>query len=353
MGLAVGERVMAKLWDFLTGGNIKVAANAVADLYASSNGDYLKTFEYKCLSLMGQMSQARNDTLGYLLSINGIRNLSELVVAELNTFAAPAGTPFEHTKEDFLGKVQSVLRVRGIPEKYVSGDNTHLTAVNEPEQSEAPRKAPNVDRADNQKKLSQKTLPEQGTLIGSSSAEFIHVPPSSPTSEPESDVERLISKYGRDLLIGAADTITIGSLSQKFSHLSINPTRAEAQFIDIYQDDQDWLLSLGGWHGFKSIHEKMEELKLNKGESDIFAAGKKHVRESAKNGVGGMLAFYVGAATESAFIRTGIYSLVSFEHPESAESKAFLSFISSHQNGDFWNEVHAKLTKKWISWNGL
>lgn len=110
--------------DFITGGNAKVAANDMAALFRKCGGSYEKTVSVKCMTLL-QMSHTANNIEALSLTIHtqAFDNLTELVVTELNGFAAPAGTALEHTYQDFHAKVAGYLRAHNIPEQYITGTN--------------------------------------------------------------------------------------------------------------------------------------------------------------------------------------------------------------------------------------
>lgn len=121
---------MSGLVDFFTGGNIKVAANRIASSYTAAAPNYPLTFNTVTMEMASNAINAKNSHYIQLVIDNKIKNLGELTCLFLNTFIAPKNTPFRHTTGDFEEEVRRYLKNKGIPEKYISGDNTHLTEPN-------------------------------------------------------------------------------------------------------------------------------------------------------------------------------------------------------------------------------
>ena len=113
---------MGKFWDFMTGGNPKVCANAIADRYYAK-GDYWETvWSYRNEAMMrGRM--ARLAQHGDLLQGWAMQNLTVLCAVDLNVFAGPENTSLAQTISFVQKDVEKQLRARGIPEKYISGNN--------------------------------------------------------------------------------------------------------------------------------------------------------------------------------------------------------------------------------------
>ena len=303
---------MGKLWDFLSGGNIKVSANALADLYFSTGGNYTVTFNAKCIDLTNQMHQAQNPETIAKVVHNEIMNLSELAVAELNAFAAPKGTPFHHTSEDFIQKIASHLRERNIPEQHISGDNTNLTAVQEISDN-----SPNENKTPNEEKIKKLSISDN---------------------------------FDKSLIEAAANNHLIGFYGRRYEELKINPIRAEAQFLNLYQNEYDWLTNLGGWiedtQFYNAVHGKNATEK-------IFASRKSVLNKTSLDGVGSLLAFYVGATTEGVFIQNGIWDIISGKEPDSEDTIAFLELVKVHDQSDLWTQVKKRLLDEWVRWDGL
>lgn len=78
----------------------------------------------KCIALLQSSHKANNiDQLSLTIHAQAFGNLTDLVITELNGSAAPQGTPWEHTFQDFHAKVARYLRAQNIPEQYITGDN--------------------------------------------------------------------------------------------------------------------------------------------------------------------------------------------------------------------------------------
>lgn len=108
---------------FVQGGNAKVSAERISDAFFNHQRDYQATLDVNCARMVGAAPYANN--LDFLQAIENeeILNFVDLVVLDLHTFAAPRGTPLRHTEEDFREKAAKLLRGRGIPEQFISGDN--------------------------------------------------------------------------------------------------------------------------------------------------------------------------------------------------------------------------------------
>lgn len=121
---------MGYFLDFLTGGNIKVAAASLSGLHFHFNGDYLATFTTRIISLM-QQSLAKRNAKTYstidMLCNNEIKNYTDLTILDLSINAAPDSIPYYETFNTFSREVAIYLNKKNVPLQYVSGDNRRLT----------------------------------------------------------------------------------------------------------------------------------------------------------------------------------------------------------------------------------
>lgn len=111
---------MGIFFNFLSGGNVKVASYRLADKFFEEGGDYRRTFIRYSLGMVGQMGSAKNPGFIYPLMNNLITNFTMLVVLDLWANAAPSNTPLQNTVDDFAQKVANHLYQRNIPEHYIS-----------------------------------------------------------------------------------------------------------------------------------------------------------------------------------------------------------------------------------------
>ena len=114
---------MGKFLDFFTGGNAKVCANIMADRYFAK-GDYWQTvWSYRDEAMMrGKMM--RLIQYNNLLQGWAMPNLTLLCAIDLNVFAGPANTSLAETLSFVKNDIEKHLRNRGIPEIYISGNNS-------------------------------------------------------------------------------------------------------------------------------------------------------------------------------------------------------------------------------------
>ena len=119
----MGGGISGEVLDFLTGGNAKVCANVIADRYFAK-GDYWETvWSYRDHSMMrGQITRLLQHV--DLLQGWAMPNLTVLCAVELNVFAGPENTSLTQTLSFVQKDVEKQLRARGIPENYISGDNS-------------------------------------------------------------------------------------------------------------------------------------------------------------------------------------------------------------------------------------
>lgn len=121
---------MGYFLDYLTGGNIKVAASSLAGLHFYNNGDYLQTYTTRLGSIMKVILPKRNkkafDTIE-IVSTNSIKNYVDLVILDLNISAAPDHISYYETYNSFSKEVAGYLVKKNVYYQYIFGDNSHLT----------------------------------------------------------------------------------------------------------------------------------------------------------------------------------------------------------------------------------
>lgn len=114
---------MGKFLDFITGGNPKVCANMIADRYFEK-GDYWQTvWSYRDEAVMRGRTMR---LLQYNDLLQGWKmpNLTVLCAIDLNVYAGPSNTSLVETLSFVKGDIEKHLRKRGIPEQFISGDNS-------------------------------------------------------------------------------------------------------------------------------------------------------------------------------------------------------------------------------------
>lgn len=115
---------MGKIFDFLTGGNPKVCANMIANRFFAK-GDYWETvWSYRDDTMMRGGRTMRFIDYADLLQGWKMPNLTVLCAIDLNVFAGPKNTTLSETLSMVGKDVEKHLRNRGIPEKYITGNNS-------------------------------------------------------------------------------------------------------------------------------------------------------------------------------------------------------------------------------------
>ena len=117
--------------DFFMGGNSRVAAKSTVDIFndgISMYGDldlaYRYTYIFRSNTIAKHIQHQRDVYVANLFRQGDIANLTHITIANLNTGAAPSGVYFEQTYHDFHQGVSKDLRKFGVPEKYITGQNT-------------------------------------------------------------------------------------------------------------------------------------------------------------------------------------------------------------------------------------
>ncbi|MBB5143654.1 hypothetical protein [Desulfovibrio intestinalis] len=117
-------------FDYLTGGNAKVAANTLADIHYTCNGEYWGTYTLVLSAILNQAIQNPNNKTVIAMEMvrrNEILNYTDLAVLNLNLNVAPAGMSYAATYSDFSQNIIKYLIRRNILMQFISGDNRHLT----------------------------------------------------------------------------------------------------------------------------------------------------------------------------------------------------------------------------------
>ena len=129
---------MGYFFDFLTGGNIKIAASSLAKLHFSMNGDYLLTYQTRINSLIQHALDTNTEQhlpgklafppkgINQICEYN-IRNYTDLVILDLNMNAAPVTVTYDETYSSFAKEVETYLIRKNINQLFVCGDNSNLT----------------------------------------------------------------------------------------------------------------------------------------------------------------------------------------------------------------------------------
>lgn len=115
-------------FDFLTGGNSKVAAKTTAsvfnyglELYGNEEEAFVYTYINRCETIAKYIKCSRDEGVVHLLCGGYLSNLTQLAIASLATGAAPKWVPYDQTYEDFHESVSKHLIKFGMPEEYVNG----------------------------------------------------------------------------------------------------------------------------------------------------------------------------------------------------------------------------------------
>lgn len=121
------------------GGNIRIAAESIYNLYRDTGFNYLETFKIRFHSLFIQLSQ-KIDKYGLpyyydvyqLFMLNNIRNLAKFALLDLNINAAPYKTTYYQTQQSFAREILSYLAPSiekyGLNSQHFVGNNNNMTA---------------------------------------------------------------------------------------------------------------------------------------------------------------------------------------------------------------------------------
>jgi hypothetical protein len=121
---------MSILFDYITGGNIKVAAHRVVDSNNLHNGIYQDVYLDKLLSMMHKALMIRAPKfldLTDLIMIDYVENYVDIAVLDLFMFAAPASWPVNYVHEDFSKEIEGYLVKKISNYNYIAGNNRNLS----------------------------------------------------------------------------------------------------------------------------------------------------------------------------------------------------------------------------------
>lgn len=122
--------VCMSFFDYITGGNAKVAANSLANIHYMCDCDYVNTYT-ALLDLILKMAIQNMDSKTRItlemVRNNEFQNYTDLAVLNLNLNAAPASATFLDTYTGFNRDIAKYLIKRNITMQLVAGDNRHLT----------------------------------------------------------------------------------------------------------------------------------------------------------------------------------------------------------------------------------
>lgn len=118
-------------WDWLTGGNAKVAAHELVQLHKRCGGDYANVMTLAMTALIVSTSKGtikRKDVIILDCVFSRlIRNYVDLAVLLLYSNAAPDSQNYDDTYTEFSGKIRSFLFEYGIPKAFIDDDNRKYT----------------------------------------------------------------------------------------------------------------------------------------------------------------------------------------------------------------------------------
>lgn len=118
-------------WDWLTGGNAKVAVRELVNLHKRCGGDYADVMATAMVALIASTSKGvitrKNMIILDCIFSKLIRNYVDLAVLFLYSYAAPDSQNYDDTYTDFSGKIRSWLLDSGIPITFIDDDNREYT----------------------------------------------------------------------------------------------------------------------------------------------------------------------------------------------------------------------------------
>ena len=121
---------MGYFTDYLTGGNIKVAARSIYTVHSLTGGNFSESFPIRWNSLVAVLINTpdlpKTITLARRVLNKEIKNYTDLALFSLSMEAAPREIPYEETDRIFRSKIEGYLRSFGIQESYITGDNRSL-----------------------------------------------------------------------------------------------------------------------------------------------------------------------------------------------------------------------------------
>jgi len=127
--------ILGGIFDFFKGGNPLLAAKSTVEIFSegvSMFGSYDRAYRYTYIfrnnTITKYAKHQRDFLVSKLFQEGAMVNCTYITVANLNTGAAPQNIQFYETFSDFSEEIARHLRKYGIPEKYVSGDNSTCIA---------------------------------------------------------------------------------------------------------------------------------------------------------------------------------------------------------------------------------
>jgi hypothetical protein len=127
--------LLGSISDYFKGGNPLVAAKSTVEIFSeglSMFGTYERAYRYTYIfrnnTITRYAKHPRDFFVSKLFKEGAMINCTYITVANLNTGAAPRYVQFFDTFDDFSHEIAQHLRNNGIPEEYVSGDNSACIA---------------------------------------------------------------------------------------------------------------------------------------------------------------------------------------------------------------------------------
>jgi len=121
---------MGYFFDYLTGGNPKVAAGSIYNVHNLTGGNFAESFMIRWNSLVGVLVNApilpKTATLAKRVLNKELKNYTDLALFSLSMEAAPKNISYYETERVFRHKIEKYLRQKNIPEFYITGDNRSL-----------------------------------------------------------------------------------------------------------------------------------------------------------------------------------------------------------------------------------
>jgi hypothetical protein len=120
--------------DYFTGGNSKVAARSTFEIYkdglsmyGNPEAAYRYTFIFRYNTIVKYAKTKREYAVVDLFRFNALKNCTDITIANLTALTPLESLQYYDTHNDFSDKVGKYLRDFGMPEKFISQDNSNLT----------------------------------------------------------------------------------------------------------------------------------------------------------------------------------------------------------------------------------
>lgn len=125
---------MGYFFDYVTGGNPKVAAKSIYNVHSLTNGNFIESFTIRWNSLVSTLVNmpklSKTVTIANKVLNKELKNYTDLALFSLSMEAAPQNTTYYETDKIFRPKIEKYLRELGIPEPFITGDNRNLIEAN-------------------------------------------------------------------------------------------------------------------------------------------------------------------------------------------------------------------------------